>query len=240
VEVESNLAGRDRRNFSADVRGLAGAIVYSSATLISRSLVSVASALETGELEGVLMMSHLMYDETPMKLRLQDSAAKPGLTKKFRKGDTLTVKVFQGDLTLALLLRHVPSQRLQLVSFPFALPLLPLETNNAETMRVAIKRWFKLLPALDRMRGQFDLSIDAAVSDRAQANLRLERVLSRESPIPRLWLPCTIHQISNAQGRQHDLNSSDITGLIRLSLALRPGGALSLLKEVRFPLGDFS
>jgi hypothetical protein len=192
--------------------------------LMSRAMRSLSEAMKLDKVEGLAILTHLMYDETPLKLRLKDSS-------KNDSGVVATVKVFQGDLQVGFLVRDVGSGKVQLITIPVVLPLLPMDANTAEAMRLAIRLWFGTLKGLGEFGEHFDHTIDMAVSDRAASNLRMERFFSNESS-SRLWLPCVIHQISTAQGRQLDLVKPDITGLVRLSLAMRPAGAIGRLKEV--------
>ncbi|CAE7837858.1 unnamed protein product [Symbiodinium sp. CCMP2592] len=218
--------------------------------LVKKHQVRVASAALTsgGYLAGSLLakLKHMItedgyvplvmgtsrkYDETPLKLRVQEATAGDS---SWQKG--VAAKVMQTRLHVFALLRHPETKEsVQFVSeVPTALRVMDSATANnvMATQQQALDK----VAGLGSFSKLFRLRVSLVCTDRAAQNIAAERLLAAE--LNRIyecsWAPlhtfCDIHRIAQVEKATSDLLKNVLSGMVSVGKATQTAGATRLLR----------
>ena len=257
---------RDRRPVWWALKHSAGKLVWSA--VAAKVLEGVAS----DELEPVVMVIATQFDETPITLGVEQLKAFfgdieemgiPGgeqvvastsadILERERTSVTSTsvrskqvLKIQQTELQIAVLIRHVRTNELQVVRGYVPLPLQCLDRNAGECILAAYRDAIDV-PGMTELQGACKVVLHINTCDRATGNLRAERFLWHEAQELmsagslvkrwRLTLSCDVHRCHSVAGVTLEIVSFHVSSLVNFSLALRPGGSLQKLKA---QLGDY-
>lgn len=197
-----------------------------------------------------------MGDETPTKLRLDqmslggaatanvgdevasvnDELRRSGLAASENvKKKAETAKVVQTDLHFACLLQSVATGRRLVLRCSKPSRLQVVDHCTGETLREVFNIvWGR--GEMTEFLKLFECVIDISTLDRAASNRRFDAFMTG-SPTEfkrykRLTLWCDMHRLMIELGTQFAICSLTISGVVNLSLSLRAGGAVDMLRDV--------
>ena len=239
ISHQSASLGRSARTLKRQKHELAAATYFASRAFAFGVLSQVNLRILQEQLEPVACIQYTLWDETPLQMRSKtlqvgEHHCNPELLSyspdavQSSGGDLSrgVCKVVQTETELALVVRDKLSGVYTLLRVPLVCPLLIVDRTTGETI-LACQVEQTYVHSLDALVEKFPMRIDATTSDRAASNLKCEEGLYRRHPDRlRLNLPCAIHCCATAQGRAYAPVDTDISGIIAMALAMKPGGAV--------------
>lgn len=159
------------------------------------------------------------YDETPTRLRVEDTA-------------DVTAKVLQSELTFALLLKDTKTSNNLLVQVRLPTWLQCLASNAAECVMDALQMQLEGIPEYKELAAIFPSRHGLVTTDRHPSNFLAEASLRRsEADFTLTHLPCDVHKISQALVSQHQLAPDPVSSMISGALLQQDAGARQTLKR---------
>lgn len=244
--IEASMVSFPRTHLPEEVQALASFVHFAcrgwAASLFSHLLTEISSQ----EVAPISAIWTFMSDETSLPLTAQiwtsqrmspDEASwqhVPGRRRAEKVEQDAAVKIIQSEFSVCLLFRVVKTQRLVAWHIPFPCPLQCADHASAETLLAA---WREVVatPLWEDVRQAFLGGIALLTLDRASSNIKAARAWKAIAPPGpghlQLRLPCEAHICHTVCGRTYAPVDSTISGVIAFTLALKPGGALTLFKR---------
>ena len=233
LTAEASSLHVDRVTFSRDMAITAAATWQLGTLAWDINLQQMCRLIREELFEGIALVKHRVYDETPLKLRVRTSVSRTLETGP--KADSCIAKVMQTRLKLGVLVREVSSGKYIFYRGVVPTILQALEKTRGEDIALSQARIMSSVPFLDSAYKHFKLHLDLTTADRCLANAKAERVLQslRPTDVP-LHIDCQVHKISTAVTWEMKVAEQHISGLISASLVLRQAGALARFREELF------
>ncbi len=186
------------QSFSRHICDAGVAVHCANRLLVSSWLSHMMHEIREKHLVPVATFRAMKYDETPLTIRLivddegphvsdpyMRAMSKEALSVNRETGSSVT-KLFQGSQVLAVLCKHVATQRLVSVEVPLTMPVLASDSSTADVLRIIMDKW-QDLPLWQSLRALFPHNFEVTTCDGADSNLKLERQLYHERSLAR-WV----------------------------------------------------
>ena len=243
-KVEAAVHNIDAKSMDRHLALAAQAVLVCSRWFIALLFLEVARLVTQEHWVALTLLIRLLIDETSFTVRSRDKVQTPESAEQLAivphahlphvgkaKHQTQVNKIYQSEVLFAMHLR-TPLGLLLCLTFLLPVRLCTADRSTAEVLNAVVK-YLLSLPGLEYLKGLFKNVVDMTTMDRAGSNLRWDRFLSRVDTMSRrLTITCFQHRTAGCMTRVFDLVKSLLTCLIRLSLGLRPAGALAKLREV--------
>ncbi|CAE7208256.1 unnamed protein product, partial [Symbiodinium necroappetens] len=228
---------------------MACSLLYASALLVGAFICSWMSLFRVRpqRFAPIAVISRFTYDETPLKLRLQEHRAafqvEAGADTNFRglvkTGEETYVhsKILNVDWRMGLLVRDCCKDSYCLISVDMPAPLSSLDANTGENEFKALSLIEERIPELRALKDACPLSIRMAVMDSFGANFRVERAHASLHPKQKnLILACSVHKTATCNKKSMEIAPGLVSGVVQVGLALRDTGSVGrmqgLLQEI--------
>ena len=212
----------------------AAATVDSCSVLWSGFLSSISSmfGVEANQLEPVLFIKKSRYDETPLKVRMQNDVQGQHVS-----GDTGEVsthaKVMQTEFSVHILLRQAGSGKHWHIHGYIPTFLKLMDSTTAETTKAAVLMDHMQIPSLMQFSHGFKWKLQLSTVDRYAANLKCERsIMHDDHSWTKFTKSCDIHIIAQVHLRTSGILDHDVSGMLHTSLAQHGAGALQSMRDI--------
>ena len=140
----------------------ASACVLGAGLAWGAGLKSIARQIDAGKLKAILLVEKARYDETPLRVRIEDAAAAPSKMSGTESCDH--AKVMQIEYSLHLVLQDTATGRRFLFSGRQPTALQTTDRTTAECILRAVDNVRAMVPDLDKAAACFDRHLRVAAS----------------------------------------------------------------------------
>lgn len=234
VAAAASLGVTEHRLLSMKNRCCMAAVVLERLEAL-RAMEGIVADVEASNGELISFYTISRYDETPMKFRIPDDLSRDCLKKSAKQldevsaplrlqfTDALPQKVLRSQLAVALLVRV--RNRLWHFTFPLTCWLQPMATTTHSCYWRALQGQ---LLACSHISEKFARRQRLASTDGDGAVAKAERGFSKQAgPVDELHILCQVHRSANIRGATMALAKGTVQALIRASLSLKFGNAMS-------------
>ena len=238
VAAVAESSGRPSKTVTCGLQRVASVLVHASAWMVGCALVTWRKLMRLGRFKPVAVIDKMLYDETPLKMKLQEWNNFLGRQEGMRHQAALQetykyAKILRLDWQLGFLVWDVMGKRHRLVTVPLLVPLSCVDRNTAECLVGVIDQIQSLVPGLDAFLADFDLQIRMPVIDRFRANFKAERFFqTRTQGLVSSMFTCDVHKQSGCIKHSMSLSDDTFSGIINLALALEGSGSLDRLRQI--------
>lgn len=227
------------RNFYRRIIAVARAVQEASCYMWSLLLAMAGNLVSSSpDLQPLLWIVRLRYDETPTKVRVEEPEVDTLLGKdgKAHIESTSTAathaKLLQVEFSCGLLMQNVATQQHTLVTEQIPACLFPLKSTSGENTALALMRVLNSVYGLREFASKCKFAIRHSCSDAAQANFKAERILTSQFPD---WVPlhtvCDIHKLYRITRTAMSSLDFDVSGILSFALALADPGSAAALRQ---------
>ena len=234
--------GHHRATIALSLERVGCLILHGAAWMIGAMLAAWRIAFERGGWVPVAIFSKMKYDETPLKMKVQeyneflnqkqqrDSQSQTSATPSAREAYRFA-KIFRAEWQLNFVVSH-GRQHYQ-VNLNIPTLMSAIERNTSECIVSVFEKIFSLVPELGPFWQCFPTKIRIPTMDRYSANFRAERHLRSWSSGISVPFVCDVHKESSCVKRGlYTVAEDTMSGLVNLALALEAAGALNGLRKV--------
>ena len=194
----------------------AAALVLSSIRDHEQSLYEISAAVEAGALRPVFYIERLMYDETPLRMKVENS---PGMAK-----------LLQSEFEWAVCLQDVATGAYIISQSWRPTWVQVIDRNTAECLLAATSDIIRRHPMVHEIFKDTPKLL-LATTDEYGGNDRCERRRLLNDPE---WvtakLPCLAHKSVTVGAKTNSLVADDVTGLTNFLLSLMHTGQMQSFK----------
>ena len=238
VAVVAESSGTSKHGVCAYLRRTACVMVYGSGFLTGCFLSGWRHLFRTPRFEPVAFVSKMLYDETPLKMKLQEWNKFIGHDEIIGKESSLKesykyAKILRLDWQLGFTVIDRAAGKHKLITIPLVVPLLAIDRNTPECLLGAIDRIHALVPELAAFQDEFDIQIRMPVIDRFSSNLKVEKhINSRSAKLTTNMYLCDVHRESSCIKNAMALTDDTLSGTINIALSLEGSGSLDRLRGI--------
>ena len=189
-------AGESVTKFKRKEAILAAGTFFGARLWVSSLLSHISMLHQRQEVEIVVVVTFLMYDETPLRLRgrAQTSKSEAGVVEQPHvESSSSILKLMQHEMVIAISLLDLGTQKRLLLQIPVACHIHHLESTTGENTKASLDV-FLFLPKLSDITRLAKHHFHVSTADRASSNDCCEDGMYFASPqVPRLRLSCAPH-----------------------------------------------
>ena len=238
IAVVAEVSGTSKKGVGASLRRTACVMVYGCGFLTGCFLSGWRRLFRTSRFEPVAFISKMLYDETPLKMKLQEWNKFMGQDEILGKESSLKesykyAKILRLDWQLGFIVMDRAVGKHKLITIPLVVPLLAIDRNTPECLLGAIDRVHALVPELAAFQEEFGIQIRMPVIDRFSSNLKMEKFINSRNPklTTNMYL-CDVHKESSCIKNAMALTDNTLSGVINIALALEGSGSLDRLRGI--------
>ena len=187
----------------------------------------------------------LRYDETPTKVRVQDSIINADLTaallEDLTKGNSLPsqatslhAKIMQVEMTLGILTFNSEKKQFNSVQGTMPTSLFAVHSTTGKNTLKCLERVVDSIPGLKDIAddSRWAFSLRHSCTDKYTANFAAERGLSAIwSKQTLVHTTCDIHKLYSSTKSSMSVADPDVSGLLALALGWSESGAVATFKQ---------
>lgn len=240
VATVAESSGKTHKIISNGLQRTASAMVFSAAWMVGCSLSTWRQLFRSGRFRPVAVIDKMLYDETPLKMKLQEwnnfLGVADGMSSRHQANLQETykyAKILRLDWQLGFVVWDVQLRRHKLVTVPMPVPLSAVDRNTAECLIGVIDQVHALVPELDGFFSDFGFHVRMPVIDRFAANLKAETFIRTRDPgVISGMFTCDVHKASGCVKNALSLNDDSLSGIINLGLSLEGSGSLDRMRRI--------
>ena len=238
VAAVAEETGRTHKAVASGLQRVASVMVYASAWLVGCSLQTWRSLFRHGRYKPVAVIDKMLYDETPLKMKLQEwnqfLAQTDGMRHQAALQETYKyAKILRLDWQLGFVLWDEMAKRHKLATIPLPVPLTCVDRNTSECLVGVIDKIHSLVPGFQGFLDDFGLHIRMPIIDRFAANFKAEKYFKRRTQgLVSSMFTCDVHKQSGCIKHAMSLTDDTMSGIINLALALEGSGSLDRLRQI--------
>lgn len=190
--------------------------------------------LNQNRYKPLLCISKLRYDETPLRMRIDEYNMFLGASSSTSASgsDYRFAKILRTEWELGWLVIDKFTGDRQLFTTMVPVPLSAIERNTAECISAVLKSNLARLPEMRAFAAAFQSKLSMSVVDRFSANFRAEAHMKSLSGDTSLVLTCAVHKIASSTKRATNIHEDTLSGLVNLALSLEGAGNLDSLRRI--------
>ena len=230
LSAEADTLNQARNSFKADLLCTASAVLQAGIGAWQAHLHTLFKHIRSGLLEGLALIKCRVYDETPLKLRVESSSSKQ--VQLGAKAESCVAKIMQTRFKIGVVVREKASGRVCCYKGIAPTILQGLERTRGEDICLSQSRIISSVPALDSGYDLFKLNLDVTTADRYGANAKAEAGLQALRPwdVP-LHIDYHIRKVATSVTWGLKVADQHMSGLVASSLVLRQSGSLAAFRE---------
>ena len=219
-----------RASLRSDLLSTASAVWQAGLAAWEANIHTVCDRIKSGGFQGIALIKARVYDETPLKLRVESTSSQQ--VQVGAKAEACVAKVMQTRFRVGVLIKEMSSGRLCFFKGIVPTVLQALERTRGEDICLSQSRIISSIPGLDAAHAMFRHNLDLTTADRYMANAKAESGLQSLRPwdVP-LHIDCQVHKVSTSVTWALKVSERHVSGLIASSLVLRQAGALASFRE---------
>ena len=240
---EAFALGIDRRKLASYVEDVAAGTFAADRSSVDVALSRLVKDASEGAVEINCVVTQTVNDETSVLLRLPQEVeeksgvaqgepiAPPSIAKE--SSTAQVVRLMQSEANLAVLLTSTTNQHKHLLKFRIPAPVRGMDHCTAECVKATVDAIWAGSAALPALLLTSKYNVHLTTNDQHSANLKCERMFRGEmqEKESRLRTCCAVHRTHTAQTAQWACVDRTVSGMLQLSLAMRPGGSVQALRE---------
>ena len=238
VAAVAEATGRTHKRVGTSLQRVASVMVHASGWMVGCCLSTWRRLFRSGRFKPVAVVDKMLYDETPLKMKIQEWNRFLGQAEGVRHQGPLQetykfAKILRLDWQLSFIVWDSLLRRHKLITVALPVPLNAVDRNTSECLLAVIDKVHSVIPELEAFCNDFGLRIRMPIIDRFSANFKAERFIkTRQDNLVSSVFTCDVHKQASCIKNAMSLTDDTLSGIINLALSLEGSGSLDRMRNI--------